>query len=169
MISDESEDEDVELLSNDTGLVIANVWSLVDSTSSKDSTTELIHTPENDDSETTSSTEYQVGGTSSGLPQLKRPISTPFRHSLDPIRLHGLRRKFKERALWIQNGSEVIPESTPNTNVQDSTGPVKEEDSDKEVEDRKCKHLSSTIRRKRKRILRGVIRNYARYADSDSE
>ena len=90
VISDESEDEDVDVLSNDTGLVIANVWSLVDSTSSKDSTTELIHTPENDDSETTSSTEYQVGGTSSGLPQLKLPISTPFRHSLDPIRLHGL-------------------------------------------------------------------------------
>ena len=117
------------------------------------------------DPETTPPTEHQVGGASTGRPQLKLLKSTPFRHSLDPVRLHGLRRIFRDRAAWIQHGSEVTPALTRHNNVGDFTGNVTEEERDEEVEERKRKDLSSTIRRKRKSILREVIRNYARYAD----
>ena len=135
----------------------------------------------------TSPTECKDRGPSSCLPRLKRPISTPIRHSFDPIRIHKLRRSFKERAIWIQNDSESIPDATPDHMDKDSVRDVKEEefgdevvgkkrknqgseeDINDEVEGRKRKNLGSTIRRKRKRILRGAIRYYARYADSDSE
>ena len=153
----------------------------------------------------TSPAECKDRGPSSGLLRLKRPISTPIRHSFDPIRIHKLRRSFKKRATWILNDSESIPDATPDDMDKDSVSDVKEEnidddvvgkkrknlgseediddevlgrkqnnleseeDIDDEVEGRKRKNLGSTIRRKRKRILRGAIRYYARYANSDSE
>ena len=134
----------------------------------------------------TSPTECKDRGPSSDRLRLKRPISTPIRHSFDPIRIHKLRRSFKKRATWIQNDSESIPDATPDDLDKDSVSDVKEEefgdevvgkkrknlgseDIDEEVEGRKRKNLGSTIRRKRKRILRGAIRYYARYANSDSE
>ena len=153
----------------------------------------------------TSPTECKDRGPLSDRLRLKRPISTPIRHSFDPIRIHKLRRSFKERASWIQNDSEFIPDATPDDMDKDSVSDVKEEniddgvvrkkrknlgseediddevvgkkgknleseeDIDDEVEGRKRKNLRSTIRRKRKRILRGAIRYYARYANSDSE
>ena len=117
------------------------------------------------DPETTPPTEHQVEGASSGRPQLKRLKSTPFRQSLDPVRLHGLRRIFRDCAAWIQLGSEVTPALTRHGNVDDFTGNVTEEERDEEVEERNRKDLSSTTRRKRKNILRGVTRIYARYAD----
>ena len=134
----------------------------------------------------TSPTECKDRGPSSDRLRLKRPISTPIRHSFDPIRIHKLRRSFKKRATWIQNDSESIPDTTPDDLDKDSVSDVKEEefgdevvgkkrknlgseDIDEEVEGRKLKNLGSTIRRKRKRILRGAIRYYARYANSDSE
>ena len=150
----------------------------------------------------TSPTECKDRGPSSDRLRLKRPISTPIRHSFDPIRIHKLRRSFKERATWIQNDSESIPDATPDNIDKDSVSDVKgeniddqvvgknlgseediddevvgkkrknlesEEDIDDEVVGRKRKNLGSTIRRKRKRILRGAIRYYARYANSDSE
>ena len=150
----------------------------------------------------TSPTKCKNRGPSSDLLRLKRPISTPIRHSFDPIRIHKLRRSFKERATWIQNDSEFIPDATPDDMNKNSVSNVKaeniddqvvvknlgseediddevvgkkrkklesEEDIDDEVVGRKRKNLGSTIRRKRKRILRGAIRYYARYANSDSE
>ena len=146
----------------------------------------------------TSPTECKDRGPSSDRLRLKRPISTPIRHSFDPIRIHKLRRSFKERATWIQNDSEFIPDDMDKDSVSDvkeenindqvvgenlgseediddevvgkkRKNQESEEDIDDEVEGRKQKNLGSTIRRKRKRILRGAIRYYARYANSDSE
>ena len=116
----------------------------------------------------TSPTEYKDRRASSGLLRSKRPMSTPIRHSFDPIRIYKLRKSFRARASWIKNDSEFIPDATSDDKNKDSVSDAKE-DIDDEVVDRKRKNLGSTIRRKRQRILRGAIRYYARYADSDSE
>ena len=202
-----------EDVSTESGPMIVCTWSLADSNQDsifkniqKEWDAELDNTPVQDDAKppqeeelagamgnnpvqdgSTSPTEYKDRGASSGLLRSKRPMSTPIRHSFDPVRIHKLRRSFKTRATWIQNDSEFIPDATPDDLDKDSVSDVKEEDindevvgrkrkdlvSEEDIDDemvgRKRKNLGSTIRRKRKRILRGAIRYYARYADSDSE
>ena len=39
---------------------------------------------------------------STDLSSLKRPMSTPFRHQMDHVRLRGLRKSFKKRRDWFK-------------------------------------------------------------------
>ena len=102
------------------------------------------------------------------ITELKRPVSTLFRDSFNPIRIHKLQRSFKERFASIQNAVEMSTDSmSANKNQDYGYAPIEEEESDDEEVTRKRKRMGSSIGRKRKRILRGAIRYYARYPDSD--
>ena len=103
------------------------------------------------------------------LSSLKRPISTPFRHQMHHVRLRGLRRSFKKRRDWIQGKTEETSNLfVKSTNTSHAPQESDDDDSECEVMDgRKRRHIASTVRRKRVRLLRGLVRVYCGDTDSD--
>ena len=104
------------------------------------------------------------------LSPLKRPISTPFRHQMHHVRLRGLRRSFKKRRDWIQGKTkETSNLCVKSTNTSYATQESDDEDSECEVMNgRKRRHIASTVRRKRVRLLRGLVRVYCGDTDGRS-
>ena len=98
----------------------------------------------------------------------KLPISTPFRHQMHHARLRGLRRNFKKRRAWIHGATEKNNNLCLKNDNNYSSQPKSDDDeSECEVMDgRKRRHIASTERRKRVRLLRGLVRVYC--GDTDS-
>ena len=179
--------------SDNTGITIVCSWSMSESdqksipgdaqkksTNVIDLTSPLEEQSDNTNGqnheETTPAGNEEVDGdteestvSSPDLSPLKRSISTPFRHQMHHVRLRGLRRSFKKRRDWIQGKTE----ETNNlcvTNNNTSHAPQESDDEDSEGEamnGRKRRHIASTVRRKRVRLLRGLVRVYCGDTDSD--
>ena len=103
------------------------------------------------------------------LSPLKRPTSTPFRHQMHHVRLRGLRRSFKKRRAWIQGKTEETNENCLKNNDNfHSQQECDDTDSECDIMDgHKGRRISSTVRRKRVRLLRGLVRTYCGDTDSD--